>query len=403
MPHARTTTLLTRSAAALLVLLAGAEIGRRIADLPSLPALVDLQFDITPRSQSYKVFEANRIARSTHPRPWPMALRALEISVPWKDGSQLPVIDFLKTTSAHAFVVIQDGKIVYERYIDGYDANSRFTSFSVAKSFVSALTGVALQQGKIRSLDEPIGHYLNSDEIAPAYAGITIGQLLDMRSGIDVDENYGGSLASPVVRMFVSTDLHRFIARRSGLRFAPGSRFEYRSVDTLVLSRVLAHATGMRLSDFAQQVLWEPLGMEQDASWSVDSGQHGVEKAFCCLNTTARDFARLGLLYLDGGRVGDQQVVSPSWAHEPRQPVNHGEVLDYRDGWWIPPGNADDRDFSAIGVFGQYIYVNPATRTVIVKLSDYGVEQDEVLTMLAMRSISHYVAGKNQGLFMNRP
>lgn len=395
MPHARTTTLLARSAAALLVLLAGAEIGRRIADLPSLPALVDLQFDLTPRSQSYKVFEDHPIAPSSHPQPLPTILRPLNIDVPWKDGKRLPLLDFIKGTATHAFVVIQDGNVVYERYIDGYDANSRFTSFSVAKSFVSALTGVALKQGKINSLNDPIGSYLKPDEISPAYANITVGQLLDMRSGIDVDENYGGSLASPVVRMFVSTDLQRFIARRSGLRFTPGSRFEYRSVDTLILSRVLARATGMRLSDFAQQVLWEPLGMEQEASWSVDSRQHGVEKAFCCLNTTARDFARLGLLYLQGGRMGGQQIVSSTWAAEPRQPVNTGNALDYRDGWWIPPGNANDRDFSAIGVFGQYIYVNPATRTVIVKLSDYGTEQDEVLTLLAMRSISHVVSGKD--------
>ncbi len=395
MPYPRTAQLVARSAAALLILLGAAEIARRQADLPSLPTLVDLQFDLTPRPQSYRVFEANPIARSSHPQPLPTMLRPLETDVPWKDGRRLTVADFLRTTATHAFVVIQDGSVVDERYIDGADANARFASFSVAKSFVSALTGVALRQGKIQSLDDPIGRYLKPDEIAPAYAGITIGQLLDMRSGIDVDENYGGSLASPVVRMFVSTDLQRFIAGRNGLRFAPGSRFEYRSIDTLVLARVLARATGMRLSDFAQQALWEPLGMEQDASWSVDSSQHGVEKAFCCLNTTARDFARLGLLYLDGGRIGGQQLVSPSWAAEPRQPVNQGDVLDYRDGWWIPPGNAEDRDFSAIGVFGQYIYINPATRTVIVKLSDYGVEQDEVLTILAMRSISHYVAGKN--------
>lgn len=394
MPQTRTSQLVARSAAALMLLLAAAEISRRAFDLPSLPALVDLQFDLTPRSQSFKVFDANTIARSSHPQPLPTALRPLEITVPWKDGRALAVIDFLKTTSAHAFVVVQDGSVVYERYIDGYDANSRFTSFSVAKSFVSALTGVALAEGKIKSLQEPIGHYLGPDEIDPAYAGITIGQLLDMRSGIDVEENYEGSLTSPVVRMFVSTDLHAFVARRHGLRFAPGSRYEYRSVDTLVLSRVLARATGLHLADYAQQKLWEPLGMEQDASWSVDSRKHGVEKAFCCLNTTARDFARLGLLYHNEGRIGQHQIISPAWAAEPRLPVNQGKVLDYRDGWWIPPGNASDRDFSAIGVFGQYIYVNPATRTVIVKLSDYGVEQDEVLTMLAMRRISHYVSGK---------
>ncbi|MFS2115303.1 serine hydrolase domain-containing protein [Herbaspirillum frisingense] len=395
MPSPRTSQRLARGAAALLILLAGAEIGRRVADLPSLPALVDLQFDLTPRSQSYKVFDANPIARSSHPQALPVALRPLEINVPWKKNGQLSMADFLKTTATHAFVVVQDGSVVYERYIDGFDANSRFTSFSVAKSFVSALTGVALMQGKIKSLDEPIGHYLKSDELAPAYAGITIGQLLDMRSGIDVDERYAGSLTSPVVRMFVSTDLHSFLARRHGLRFAPGERFEYRSVDTLVLSRVLARATGMPLSDYAQQALWEPLGMEQDASWSVDSRKHGVEKAFCCLNTTAREFARLGLLYLNQGRIGERQVVSTAWANEPRRPDNRSDILEYRDGWWIPPGNAQDQDFSAIGVFGQYIYVNPATRTVIVKLSDYGAEQDEVLTTLAMRRISHYLAGRD--------
>lgn len=394
MPGTGAYRLFAHGAAALLVLVAAAEAGRRIADLPSLPTLIDLQFDLTPRSQSYKVFDATPIARSSHPAPLAAAPRPLDIDVPWKDGGTLTVADFLKATHTHAFLVVQDGRVAYERYIDGYDASSRFASFSVAKSFVATLAGAALAQGAIRSLQEPIGHYLKPGEIAAAYAGITIGQLLDMRAGIDVDERYGGSLTSPVVRMFVTTDLDKFIARRHGLRFTPGSRFEYRSVDTLVLSRVLARATGMRLSDYAQRTLWEPLGMEQDASWSVDSNRHGVEKAFCCVNATARDFAKLGLLYLNRGRANGKQVIAASWADEPRTPVNHGHALDYRDGWWIPPGNAADRDFSAIGVFGQYIYVNPATRTVIVKLSDHGVEQDEVLTLLAMRRISHYLSGR---------
>jgi CubicO group peptidase (beta-lactamase class C family) len=395
MPKTKTSKLFARLAAALLVLLASAEAARRVADLPSLPVLVDLQFDLTPRSQSYKVFDASPIARSSRPAPLATELKPLDLALPWKNGGTLGVVDFLKTTRAHAFLVVQDGRVVYERYIDGYHADSRFTSFSVAKSFVATLTGAALAQGKIKSLQEPVGHYLKPGEIDPAYAGITLGQLLGMRGGIDVDERYGGSLTSPVVRMFVTTDLDKFIARRHGLRFAPGARFEYRSIDTLVLSRVLARATGMRLSDYAQRTLWEPLGMENDASWSVDSNAHGVEKAFCCINTTARDFAKLGLLYLNQGRAGGQQVVSPAWTAEPRLPVNGGDVLDYRDGWWIPPGNAADRDFSAIGVFGQYVYVNPATRTVIVKLSDYGVEQDEVLTLLAMRRIAHFVGGRD--------
>lgn len=391
----RKSRLLAGAAVALLLLLGGAEIARRAADLPSLPVLADLQLDLTPRSQTYKLYDANPIRRSRHPAALPTALRPLDLALPWKEGGTLDVAAFLKATHTHAFLVVQDGTIVFERYIGGYDAASRFASFSVAKSFVATLTGAALAEGKLASLQEPIGNYLSGEEIAPAYGNITVGQLLDMRSGIDVDERYGGSLTSPVVRMYVSTDLGKFLAGLNGLRFAPGSRFEYRSVDTLVLSRVLARATGQSLSSYAQQTLWEPLGMEQDASWSTDSQAHGVEKAFCCINTTARDFAKLGLLYLNAGRAGGKQVVSAAWTEEPRQIVNRGHALDYRDGWWIPPGNEADRDFSAIGVFGQYLYVNPATRTVIVKLSDHGVEQDEVLTMLAMRRIAHFVAGKN--------
>ncbi|MCA1324192.1 serine hydrolase domain-containing protein [Herbaspirillum sp. alder98] len=381
-------------AAALLVLLGGAEIARRQADLPSLPVLFDLQFDLTPRSQTWRLYDAVPLARSSQPRALALQPQAVDgLRLPWSKGSDIGLADFLDVTHTRAMVVIQDGRIAFEHYAAGFDANSRFASFSVAKSFVATLTGAALAEGRIKSLDDPISTYLGRDEISPAYADITIGQLLDMRSGIDVDERYGGSLTSPVVRMYLSRDLGSFIARRKGLRFAPGSRQEYRSVDTLVLSRVLARATGKSLSAYARETLWQPLGMEQDATWSVDSDAHRIEKAFCCINTTARDFARLGLLYLDEGRAGTRQVVSAKWADTPRQVINGEQKLAYRDGWWIPPGNAGDRDFSAIGVFGQYVYVNPATHTVIVKLSDHGVEQDEIETLLAMRQLSHVIAG----------
>ena len=381
-------------AAALLLLVGGAEVARRQADLPSLPVLLDLQFDLTPRSQTWRLYDSVPLARATQPRPLALQPQATDgLRVPWDNGSEIALDDFLARTHTRALVVVQDGKIAYEHYADGFAPSSRFASFSVAKSFVATLTGAALAEGRIKSLDEPIGNYLARDQIAPAYAGITIGQLLDMRGGIDVDERYGGSLTSPVVRMYLSRDLGSFIGRRHGLRFAPGTQQEYRSVDTLVLSRVLARATGKSLSEYASRVLWQPLGMEQEATWSVDSATHRVEKAFCCVNATARDFAKLGLLYLDEGRAGGHQVISAKWADAPRQTINGEQKLAYRDGWWIPPGNAGDRDFSAIGVFGQYIYVNPATHTVIVKLSDHGVEQDEIATLRAMRQISHAMAG----------
>ncbi|EJN05505.1 serine hydrolase [Herbaspirillum sp. YR522] len=381
-------------AAVLLVLLGGAEVARRQADLPSLPVLFDLQFDLTPRSQTWRLYDAVPLARSSRPQPLARQPHAVDgLRLPWHRGSDIALTEFLAVTHTRALLVVQDGKIAFEHYASGFDADSRFASFSVAKSVVATLTGAALAEGRIRSLDEPIGTYLGADEIAPAYAGVTIGQLLDMRGGIDVDERYGGSLTSPVVRMYLSRDLASFIARRHGLRFAPGTQQQYRSVDTLILSRVLARATGQSLSQYATRVLWQPLGMEQDATWSVDSDEHRIEKAFCCINATARDFAKLGLLYLDQGRAGTHQVVSPQWAQTPRQVINGEQKLAYRDGWWIPPGNAGDRDFSAIGVFGQYIYVNPTTHTVIVKLSDHGVEQDELPTLAAMRQLSHVMSG----------
>lgn len=394
MPTRKTKKILSGMAAAVLLLVGGADIVRRQADLPSLPVLVDLQFDLTPRSQTYTLFDAVPLQKSTQPAPLPMALAPLDIDVPWDNGQRIALQRFLDMTHTHAFLVVQDGKIVHEYYIGGFNAQSRFASFSVAKSFVTTLTGAALAEGKIASLDDPISKYLKDDEISPNYRHITVGQLAAMQSGIDVDEDYDDSLLSPVVRMYVSTDLGKFIKEQNKLRFAPGSQFEYRSVDTLVLGRVLTRATGQSLTSYAQRTLWEPLGMEADASWSVDSDAHRVEKAFCCLNAPARDFVKLGLLYLAKGKAGDNQVISERWTQAPGENINGTDTLGYRDGWWIPPGNAQDRDFSAIGVFGQYIYINPATRTVIVKLSDHGVEQDEVATLLAMRAISHHLAGK---------
>lgn len=194
--------------------------------------------------------------------------------------------------------------------------------------------------------------------------------------------------------MYLTTDLGDFVARLKGFRYPSGERFEYRSVDTLVLAKVLTRATGMSLAEYLEAKIWNPLGAVDDASWSVDSRDHSVEKAFCCLNATARDFARLGILYLGRGAIGGgDRIVSESWAIAPAMTHNRSSAMTYHDGWWILPDNERDGDFAAIGIYGQYVYVNPRTQTTIVKLSEHALQKDEIETLLTLRYIADAASG----------
>lgn len=375
---------------ACLLLFAAQFFYRSMLRLPSMLVLLDLEFGWTPQSQSFHLFADRPLVKSTHPVPFVEESRKIDDSVSWK-GSPSTIGNFLRETNTKAFLVIQDGRISYERYSDSYDQTSKFASYSVAKAFVATLVGAALLDGKIRSLQDPIGDYLAPGDVAEQYRKITIEQLLSMRSGIDVDERY--DTLSPVVQMYLTTDLNHFLSGVSGFRYAAGQRYEYRSIDTLVLAKVLSRATGMALTEYAGQKLWDPLGAVDDATWSVDSREHDVEKAFCCLNATARDFAKLGTLYLAHGQASGKRIVSQTWALAPALYPNRSAAVIFSDGWWIPPDHSRDGDFAAIGLYGQYIYVNSLTRTIIVKLSEYGAEQDELPTLMVLRQIAHSVSG----------
>ncbi|RKP52553.1 serine hydrolase domain-containing protein [Trinickia fusca] len=359
--------------------------------LPNPIVLLDLEFGWTPTSQSFKFFGDKLIEKSKNPVDFSVKDEKFDDSVIW-NGKASNFDYFLKETNTRAFLIVQDGRIAYETYSNGYNRASKFASYSVAKSFVATLIGAALSEGKIRSLDDPIGDYLALNDVPAQYRNVTVGQLLSMRSGIDVDERYDSAL-SPVVQMYLTTDLNYFISNVSGFRYPAGQRFEYRSIDTLILAKVLTRATGVSLAEYIKQKIWNPLGASDDATWSVDSREHDVEKAFCCLNATARDFAKIGTLYLAQGMVSGNRIVSKSWTLVPATRPNRSATIVYSDGWWLPPGNVRDGDFSAIGIYGQYVYVNPLTQTIIVKLSEYGVEQDEIATLLTLRHIAHSVSG----------
>lgn len=296
------------------------------------------------------------------------------------DGQSYTAEQFLDRTFTDALLVMKDGVIVYENYRNNSDERTRFMGWSMTKSLVSILVGLALDQGKIRSLDEPIDAYLPELK-GGGYEGVTIRQVLQMRSGVDYEERYDfanpGAAASNHIDALVK-NVSRFAdpARTIERAHAPGEIFAYKTIDTAVLGWLLERVTGTTVSAFMAQTLWEPLGAERDGYFIMDgSPEVGREFTGAGFNATLRDFARVGLMMLNGGSANGRQIVPAEWVALSTQPTSTQPASDSsrreRDGygmqWWM----FGDSAYSAVGLQGQYIYVDPATRTVVVKLSHF--------------------------------
>lgn len=291
------------------------------------------------------------------------------------DGQSYTPDQFLDRTYTDALLVMKDGRIVYENYRNNSDERTRFIGWSMTKSLVSILIGLALDEGKIASLDDPIESYLPELK-GGGYEGVTIRQILQMRSGVDYEERYDfanpGIAASNHINALVK-NVSRFAdpARTIERTHAPGEVFAYKTLDTAVLGWLLERATGTTVSAYMAQHLWEPLGAERDGYFIMD-GPPGVGREFtgAGFNATLRDFARVGLMMLNEGRANDRQIVPAEWVASSTRPTA-GSSRRERDGygmqWWM----LGDTAYSAIGLQGQYIYVDPATRTVVVKLSHF--------------------------------
>ncbi|MFG2417298.1 serine hydrolase domain-containing protein [Streptomyces goshikiensis] len=367
---------------ALTVLIAGSWAATAALSLPSPLSLIRLSN--TPPSQQGALFPARTVLASTEPAPLQKASLALPATVVWKDGRK-DTRQFLMDTHTNAFLVLRDGHLTHEWYRDGVDAQTRHASWSTAKSVVSLMVGQSIAEGHLRE-DDLLVDLLPQLKKGDAYDRITVRHLLDMSSGIDVSEEYSRTPLSGTPRMYLTTDMSNFIKDNRTLRFTPGSKSDYRSVDTQLLGQILHRVEGKSVAALLQERIWQPMGAEADATWNLDS-EGGMEKSFCCLNATARDFAKIGQLVLDNGRVGDRQVVPQAWVDRLSTPVaTMADGWGYSAQWWHPSGATGD--FSAVGIYGQYIYVNPAERTVIVKLSDHGTQQDEQETIDAMRNLS---------------
>ncbi|MEV8626172.1 serine hydrolase [Streptomyces sp. NPDC051079] len=369
-----------------LTLLAGSTYAATaLMDVPAPHDLARLQS--TQPSRQGDRFPARTVTTASTTSELPASPQPAPRTVPWKGGS-LPFEQFLETTHTNAFVVLQDGKITHEWYADGVTADTRMSSWSMAKSLVSLLVGQAVQRGELSEEDRLVD-LLPELRTGGAYDTVTVRHLLDMSSGIDVDENYKPWWPfTGTARMLLTRDLPAFVRDHRSVTYAPGSQATYRSVDTQMLGLVLSRVEGRPLAEILGERLWGPMGATRTATWNLDR-DGGTEKAFCCVNATARDFARVGQLVLDRGRAGGRQVIPEQWIDRLSTPTPHSiDGWGYSAQWWHPTGG-NGKDFSAIGVYGQYTYVDPVSRTVIVKLSDHGTQQDEQETIDALRSIAH--------------
>jgi CubicO group peptidase (beta-lactamase class C family) len=295
-------------------------------------------------------------------------------------------------TFTGAFLVMRDGKILHESYRNNTDAGTHFISFSMAKTFTSMLVGIAVGQGAIHSIDDPATLYVPELK-GSGYDGVTIRQLLQMRSGTDYEERYDfGATPSIAAQIFLNAivaNKERFadMAPRMKRKLAPGSHFNYSTLDTSVLGWILERATKKPLAEFTAQYLWQPLGTESYGFWLAD-GNPGVGRELNGMgyNATLRDYARFGEMLLDQGRTNGHQIVPADWIRQatamvpnadPGTPPPPASVTNpfARSGYGFQIWKLDDTGaYTALGLQGQFIYVHPATRTVIVKLSFFPEE-----------------------------
>lgn len=289
-------------------------------------------------------------------------------------GGEIATADYLKRTSATSLLVLRDDRIQFEAYYLGTGPDDLRISWSVAKSFLSALLGVALAEGAIDSLDDPVTKYAPALK-GSAYDGATVRHVAHMASGVAFDENYLDPFSD--IKMMgneiaLGGSLDAFTARRDERAGAPGENWRYVSVDTHVLGMVIRGATGRSIADLMSEKIWSRIGAEADALYITDG--EGVAFVLGGLNIRTRDYARFGRLILNDGAWEGEQVIPADWVRESTAdtappPVSAGarRGQGYGYQWWIPP-NADD-EFYAIGIYGQYIFIDRKARVVIVKTS----------------------------------
>lgn len=370
--------------------------------LSTLPTNRDVLFWSVPqRDAAFRALDRLPILAKAHvvkaggtPSPLPPGT---PLAVPMDVGA------YMAGQRAAALLILQDGKLRLERYGLDFDAQGRWTSFSVAKSMTSTLMGAAVRDGAIRSLDDKVSDYIQEMK-GSAYDQVSIRQLLTMTSGVMWNEDY----ADP------NSDVARFNNHKpeegvdslvSYLRKLPraapaGTRWNYSTGETNLVGLLLSRATGKPLATYLSEKIWVPAGMEQQATWLLS--RTGQEISGCCIQAATRDFARFGQFILDGAKVKGQPVVADGWLAEAttrRTDIGQpGRGYGYQ--WWT----YDDGSFAARGIFGQGIFIDPKRKLVIASNGDWAggannradVEAREVFYKAVQKAIDDEAAGKNK-------
>jgi CubicO group peptidase (beta-lactamase class C family) len=308
----------------------------------------------------HKKFQSRPLTASTSPFNFQSGTK---VKSP-KKLDNIPFEKYLEDNKTVAFLIIKNDTIQYEKYFKGYDKERIVPSFSMAKSVTSILIGCAIDDGLIKSVDEPITNYIPELK-ANGFDKVTIKHLLQMTSGIAFNESYVNPFGD-AASFYYGLNLRKEIAQMK-LKTEPGKKFEYVSGNTQLLGLILERSLKEKtITSYLQEKIWTPLEMEYDASWSIDRKKNGLEKTFCCLNARARDFAKIGRLYKNKGNWNGKQIVSKKWVEESTKlDTTEGSASFYQYQWWLPTPN---EDFMAEGILGQFIYVNPAKDLIIVRL-----------------------------------
>lgn len=316
---------------------------------------------------------------SQQPQPLPRRLQPLDITYEWQ-GESHSLDTYLSQAQVTGLTVIHQGHVVYQQFLHGADTDTRFTSWSVAKGVVATLTAMALKDGLIDSLDDPVERY------APEYAGsyygtVSLRHLLMMSAGVDFNEEYSTDRPSDVRPFFFNAfilgrspdSLARRVAKNSKLK--AGEHFHYASTNTQVLSAVVRNVFDAPLASVVEERIWTPLGMSADATWlQPRNGEQGIAVGYCCLQATSEDYAHLGQLYLQNGNWNGAQLLPDGWVQEVTQPASPayqaGATAGYGpQGYGLHfgvPQDADGEYFFA-GVYGQYIWIDSKRQVVIAQ------------------------------------
>lgn len=350
------------SSLAITALLALPTVAQEAAPLPALDKPADVLFwPQAAREAGFRAMDRivphSRVSASATPR-----------ALPQGQPLDLDVSAYMEAEHTAAILVLQDGQLRFERYGLGFDADQRWTSFSVAKSVSSTLVGAAIKDGHIESLETPITRYL--PELADsAYEGVSVRQLLTMSSGAAWDEDYTDP-ASDIARFYVphetgGMDPTLHYMRQLKRAHTPGTRWNYSTGESNLVGVLLTRATGKPMAQYLSEKIWQPYGMAKDASWMIDTA--GQEQSGCCLVAAPHDWARFGQFILDGGTIDGQSILPYNWLTDAttKQAETGSPGEGYGFMWWTK----DDGTYGAYGIFGQSISLDPQRRSVVVILS----------------------------------